>query len=565
MNRVGWDALETHHQLGRLIVARSGFRIRRTLDRIRSPRRLLATSLAVAFFVIYLLNGIFILSAREPADPDRLRLWLSGGMVIYALYHCLRCAWSSDTRDLELTDAESLWLGGAPIQRSSLAIYHVGTMILPAVLKTLLLAVVLSRDVQHLELMLVGVCSSLVLLEISRLIIARWTVAFDETQRRRFRVTISLVAFALGAQLIARIMAGTPAGSAFWVYLLNGFRALGQLASSEVIQWLSLPWIPAAHLSVTDHYQWLTIAQLLASAAVLPVAIWTLVRVDARSSRKQHRCEQERLAAGRFETAASSSEVIIFGSSSRWHRWADRLVPEWLQDAGAVVSRQWVSVKRYRATIAFSFVIPMLLCLSPLVTGQVTEQWFYVVGGIALCTMVLAPPALRLDFRRDLRRMLLLRSLPVKPLSMVLGQVALPIAITWIFQWITIVVAVMVTRPSWDQVILWTSLLNALAVFTFAAENALFLAYPHHERSEGVAMMIRAKLTFLGKGTVIALALAGLVAWAMLCRGILPNGYADAAFVGGAIATTWCMASVAVAAATICWRRFDAGADIPPQ
>ena len=161
--------------------------------------------------------------------------------------------------------------------------------------------------------------------------------------------------------------------------------------------------------------------------------------------------------------------------------------------------------------------------------------------------------------------MLLLQSLPVKPLSMVLGQVALPIAITWIFQWITIAVAVMVTQPKWDQVVLWTSLLNALAVFTFAAENALFLAYPHHERSEGVAMMIRAKLTFLGKGTVIALALASLVVWATLCRGVLPDGYADAAFVGGAIVTTWCMAGISIAAATLCWRRFDASADIPPQ
>jgi hypothetical protein len=517
------------------------------------------------FFIVYLLNGIFIISAREPADPDRLRLWLSGGMVIYALYHCLRCAWSNDTRDLELTDAEGLWLGGAPIQRSSLAIYHVGTLVVPAILKTLLLAVVLSRDVQHVELMLVGVCSSLVLLEITRLTIARWTTAFAETQRRRFRLVITLIAFALGLQLIARIMAETPSGSAFWVYLLHGFGALGQLASTEMIQWMSLPWIPAAHLTVTDHYQGLTLAQLLASIAVLPVAIWALVRVDSRSSRQQHRFEQTRLAAGDFHCATSAPESIVFGSSTRLHRWADRLVPHWLQDAGAVVSRQWVSIKRYRATIAFSFVIPTLLCLSPLVTGQVTEQWFYVVGGIALCTMVLAPPALRIDFRRDLRRMMLLRSLPVKPLSMVIGQVALPIAITWMFQWLTIIVAVMVTRPSWDQVVLWTSLLSALAVFTFAAENALFLAYPHHDRSEGVAMMIRAKLTFLGKGTVIAMALGSLVAWAALCRGILPGGYAEFAFVGGAIIATWCMASIAIAIATTCWRRFDVSADIPPQ
>ena len=565
MKRNGWDDLNTHQCLASLIVARSSFRLRRTFQRILSPRRLLATSLAILFFVIYLLNGIFILSARQPADPERLRLWLSGGMVIYALYHCLRCAWASKTNDLELSDAETLWLGGAPIQRSSLAIYHVGAMVVPAVLKTLLLAVVLSRDVAHLELLLIGMFTSLVLLEITRLVIARWSDGLNEIRRRRFRVATSSIALCLGIQLIARILTATPSGSATWVYLLNGFQALGEVASTHLIQWLSFPWIPAAHLSVTGHYDWLTLSQLLAAAAVLPLAIWILVRVDANSARQQHRFEQQRLAAGRYETSLTLCDAIEFGSFDRIHHWAETRMPFWVHDAVSVVTRQWVSVQRYRSTIAFSFLIPTLLCLSPLVTGQVTEQWFFVVGGIVMCTMVLAPPALRIDFRRDLRRMLLLRSLPVKPLSMVLGQVGLPILITWVFQWVTIAIAAIATHPGWHQVILWTAMLNALAVFTFATENALFLAYPHHERSEGVAMMVRAKLTFLAKGTVIVLALALLVTWATLCRQLLSPDYAEAAFVSGSVVATWCVAAIAIAAATICWRRFDAGSDIPPQ
>ena len=75
---------------------------------------------------------------------------------------------------------------------------------------------------------------------------------------------------------------------------------------------------------------------------------------------------------------------------------------------------------------------------------------------------------------------------------MVAGQLTLPVFITLVFQWSTIFIAAVVTRPGWSQVILWTGVLNALAVFTFAMENALFLAYPHHERAEGIGMMIRA-------------------------------------------------------------------------
>ena len=131
-----------------------------------------------------------------------------------------------------------------------------------------------------------------------------------------------------------------------------------------------------------------------------------------------------------------------------------------------------------------------------------------------------------------------LSNLPIKPMSMVLGQLALPIAITWIYQWITIAIAAAVTQPGWTQLVLWTGMLNALAVFTFAAENALFLAYPHHQGSEGVAMMVRAKLTFLGKATVIAIAVGLLVAWATICRYWFPDPLVDPMLVIGAVAAT---------------------------
>ncbi len=94
---------------------RRQFRFRRAIQRMLLPRRIIASSLTVFFLVAYLLNGAYILSAREAADPQRLTLWLSGGMVIYGIYYCVRCAWSQSADSLEMTPAENLWLGGAPI------------------------------------------------------------------------------------------------------------------------------------------------------------------------------------------------------------------------------------------------------------------------------------------------------------------------------------------------------------------------------------------------------------------------------------------------------------------
>ena len=70
-NAYGWDAPGTHFQLVALVAKRAVFRIGRLFQRLRSPRRLLATSLAVLFFGFYVLNGIFVLSARQPADPGK--------------------------------------------------------------------------------------------------------------------------------------------------------------------------------------------------------------------------------------------------------------------------------------------------------------------------------------------------------------------------------------------------------------------------------------------------------------------------------------------------------------
>ncbi|MGB7327816.1 MAG: hypothetical protein WBD31_23260 [Rubripirellula sp.] len=557
-----WDALEIHRQLAALLVTRGRYRFARTIARMRSPRRIVATSLTLIFFLAYLVNGVFILATRLPADPERLRLWLSGGMVIYAVYHAVRCAWSHQTADLEMNDAEALWLGGAPIHRSTLAIYHVNGLVFSSALKTGLLAVVLAVDVNHVGLLCLGVFVSLLLLEIVRLTVARWASSIDRRTRTFFRVAATAVAAALTLQVIARVIAMTPPGSATPIYLINGFSALGQTAASDTIQWLSSPWIAAAHLAVTEQFTFLTVAQIAASVAVLPLSVWILIRIDRVSSLRSHALEVQRLGEG--DCNQNDTTDLFDNSVSNGLVDLPFLRRFGVADMVAVMARQWVSVKRYRSTILFSFVVPTLLCLSPLVTGRITDQWLFVVGGIALCTMLLAPPALRIDFRRDLKRMLLLRSLPVRPMSMVLGQLAIPVLITCLFQWTTLAVAAAVTTPGWPAVVMWTGMLAALSLFTFGIENALFLAFPHHENAQGVAMMVRAKLTFLGKAAVLLAALALLAAWATWCKSFLPPEIAKILMVVGAVAVTWALAAISVFLATWCWRRFDLSLDVPP-
>ncbi len=543
---------------------RRRFRIQRGLQRMLSPRRIIASGLTVFFVIAYFFSGVYILSARQPADPARLMLWLSGGMVIYGIYYSVRCAWSDRTDSLEMTAAESLWLGGAPVSRALLAVNHVAGLIPAALMKTILLAVVLARDVKHIELMVIGVVTSLILLEIFRITISRWSAGLSSRGRQYFRIATSAIAAAAISLTIATIFAETSLHSPTWVYILNAFGALGSLATCEAIQWLSIPWIAPAQLAVTQNYTLLTSLQLAVSIALIPLATWLLVQVDLCSSQQIHRQEQRKLQAGLATAGSDDAERNRIDLSQSGQHWIYALTPKSMHLALSIAGRHSVSVRRYRWAILCNFALPTLLCLSPLLTGQAFEQWLYIVGGIALCTMLLAPPALKIDFRRDLRRMLLVRSLPVPPLTMVIGTLLTPVLITWIFQWVTIAVGALFTSPEPSQIVLWAGMLNALAVFTFAIENALFLAYPHHEKAEGIGMMIRAKLTFLGKGTVLIAALTLLVLWSFVCR-TLPDPLVQPIFITGAVIATWLTAAAALASTTFCWRRFDTSIDIPPQ
>ncbi|WP_146520053.1 hypothetical protein [Stieleria varia] len=555
-------------------MARSRFRSKRLLHRIRSPRRILATAIALAFFFLYLINGVFVMSSRAAADPERLRLWLSGGMVLYMMYHAVRCVWSRRLEDLEFSEAEKLWLGGAPIQRSSLAVYYINGVFIGAIIKTLLLVVLLASDVPYPLMLAIGVFVSLLLLEILRLTWQRWSEGLSDRQRRLMRVAMSGVGIAAVMQIIAQLALVTPAGSSPGVYVLNSFQAIGRLASCDAVQWLSLPWYASSSLTVTSEINLQSIAWLTLAIGSIPLAVKLLIAADDWSQRQQLLDEQTRLASGCYgsTTTAHAHKANTHKGDERWSevstRWistVQRWMPSRVRDSAALIWRQSISVRRYSGTILFSFIVPTLLCLSPLMTGGVQNQWAYVIGGIAMCTMLLAPPALRIDFRRDLRRMLLLRGLPLRPLSTVAGQITLPVLITLCFQWVTIAIAAVVTGPGVSQVVVWTGMLAALAVGTFAAENALFLTYPHHERAQGIVMVIRANVVFLGKVLVISLCVAALLIWMSICKQALPDAFVLPVYAIGAIAMTWTLAAMLVMGTAWCWRRFDLSCDMPPQ
>ena len=549
-----------------LAAQRTKFRWKRAFDRMRSPRRILATIIAVLFFVVYVLNFFFLLAARRTADTESLRLWLSGGMVLYLIYHSVRCVWTKKQPDMEFTEAEKLWIGGAPIHRSTFASYKLNSVSISAALKSLLITIALLPDTGGVVMLFTGVFSALVLLETVRVIWQRFLGGLSDKHRSFARVAITAIAIAAMIQFFAQLAWITPRGSSPGVYLLYSFSAIGNVACCDAIQWLAIPWRPAALLATTTSMTVQTAMQFAASVVVIPAALVALVKVDQWAGQSRLDRERERLRLGTYQhpTQREPSQRIVLQRDSLVER-IESLCPETFRESVALLWRQAISIRRYSGTILFSFILPTLLCLSPLLTGRIGNQWSFVIGGIALCTMLLAPPALRLDFRRDMKRMLLLRSLPLPPIQTVVGQITFPVLITIAFQWTTLGIAALIVMPPWPQVVVWAGVLAALSLFTFAIENAIFLAFPHHENAQGFAMVVRANVMFLGKATIIVAAVVALMCWVSVCREFFSESLVMPAYVTGAIGGTWIVALVALLGTAWCWRRFDLAADLPPE
>jgi len=523
-------------------------RVRRSVLRLLSPKRLLATLAAALFMLLYVSNGVLVILTRKPVAPADLMLWLSGSMAIYALFHFVRASWQDPDTRLGMSAAESLWIARAPVSNSLLVIYRIASIVPSTMIKTALVATVLFCDVASPLRLVIALLMAMIILEAIRMIADRFACALSHSGRIVVRTAATTLAVLILIQLAARTIAAAAGSVHPLAILIAVSAAAGDTIASPAIQWLALPWWPMAHLALAPSWDGLAAVYLLLSVLMLVVAVVAVFMVDSWASWHQNWCEGARLGA-------IQRGLLTDGSTNRRDarpRKSLFALPKF-SGVGPLISRQWVGVVRYRATILVSLAVPAALSLAPLVTS-VDAGLLHVAAWLAVCTLVLAPPALRIDFRRDIDRILLLKSLPITPLVMTIGQIALPSLITIMFQVITVAIACFISPTAPTTIILVIGGLSGFAFFSFAIENTLFLTFPHRPKQEGLAMMVRAKLVFLGKGLLLAMLGAAFIAWVTLCAKIeLPV----IVLIAGCIIASWSSAAVAVAMTARCWRRFN--------
>jgi hypothetical protein len=255
----------------------------------------------------------------------------------------------------------------------------------------------------------------------------------------------------------------------------------------------------------------------------------------------------------------NSAEERTLGREKRTFGWPRILR---LGGVGTVAWRQLHYARRHWGSLSVGLGVPALLaCLPLLVPGDGLATYLTVYGGVVFYSFVLLPAALKLDFRRDFDHLGLLKSLPVRPLAVVIGQLAAPVLFTWAFQIIVLTLAAAVCRVPWDVVFNSLVFLLPVSICFTALDNLIFLLYPHRLHQEGLEVFLRSTLTFTGKGLLLVAAVFGLVGWLHLAR-VITQAVAEKndfrmIFVSGLAVIAAAFAGLTVLLSVWAYRRLD--------
>ncbi len=557
-----------HPALVRLLRLRSIARLRRLRRRLSSPRRLVLSTLACLLALLWLGNAITSILFRASADPEMLRRWVPLGFAVYGLWHLVKAAYRRPEQGIEWSPAERDLLEGGPFSRHQLLSYRLATVFGAAVLKAACFTALMVPDLKLRLPGFVGALTALTFLELWRMNVEITACGVGKATYMKLRggvllcvaaalfTTITIAVYSLPAVETARL-------PAVLVILKHLGTSAAQLESTLVGQIICAPFQLFSDVILADHYSGLLALRMALGILAVLAMVGMTYRVDRFFQRRRVEHEQHtylKTRVGRKPARAATAAARNAG------------VLPWRGGGVALAWRQLLGARHYWISVLIAFSAPTFLALIPLVVYRDSRLAFMnVFGGLAFYSLLLLPAALRFDFRRDVDRMVLLKSLPMSPRATVVGQLVAPVALASVYQ-LCVLLAAAVIRPIGPGFVVagWL-LLIPMNISIFALDNLLFLLYPYRQNQEGLEVFLRTTLTFTAKGILFALVLAVMAGWALLA-GALVHKLAPGtdARVGTRFLFIAGMGVMVVSAAFMTVRltirafgRFDASQDVP--
>ena len=561
-----------HPALGQLLRFQTAAKFQKLVSSFKNPRKKALSLLAVLLGLMWLSQTIFSVLFREAAAPEQIKTWLPLGLFAYSAWHIIKTSTRQVVEPFEWTPAEKEFVIAAPVSRAQQVTYRLTTVATAALAKAVCFSIVMIPDISIWIVGLVGMLLGLAFVDLIRI---GYELAFFGLGRKGRNVCRVIVlsgfggvfAYAIAKCLFAQSAMTDLSSPAALVFFQNFLTETVSLSRSTVGSAVLAPFALFTNAATASVFGWEWGLNSLVGLGLVGVAIVAVFKLDRWMQIKQNQIERKNLKLGLRQQAGkdlAAGNTFVDGSANRSVQ-----VPMRFRGAGSLAWRQMQSVFNYRGTLVVSLAIPILLSCLPLIANH-NAGWMLLnlIGSMVFYSFLLLPSALILDYRRDVNRMSVLKSLPIHPLAVTLGQLATPVVICCLFQMIVLAIASCTGKVIVWQAILAGILLVPVNVLIFAAENYIFLLAPYQRNKEGFDVFLRTILTFTGKGLLFGMAVGLMLAWVTLLVFL-----ADAFSLGPVVATTifaiglWVF-TLSIAAAFVCgitrqFQRFDPSQDLP--
>ncbi len=543
-----------------LLVREARGRVRRLLRRMRTPKGAIGAVFFVLLLALVAAPQVMRLMVPEMeralrANPETVRTFGPAFLVVVAVLGAL------SGRALSFTPAEIGFLFPAPVARRALLLHNLASRLAIQVLSALWTAMFMLQHAPHAAFGLAGLVLAFM-----------WAYAAAQALALvRLRVEARLPPWLLRTLVVVGlggVLVGVVLGLAEVPWKAGAAAAGRVLTTSPPLRAVGMPARAFAELFLADGWgdalRWGA-----ACLGVLALSIGAVLALDAPFAERS--VEVSTRMAERRRRAAAGGTPFEPSRSGRKPP-VPRLA--FLGPAGALAWRQLMELGRNRrallTVVATAAVWSAALLGPPLL--QRAREGIPVSTGDALTAMAMAAvfpvvftAQLGFDFRRDLDRIPYLRSLPLTPLQVAVGQI-LPGTLVFMALQLAICVAVAAATRAVPPFGFVAAML-ALPPFTWASvavENALFLLMPARATAEGVQdvqfvgkTMVLLVLKTLVVGLLLAVAALVMAGTAKLTGAGWPVGLAVASLVLAAlcIPLTWTVAAL--------FARFDLTRDAP--
>jgi hypothetical protein len=525
--------------------------LRRSFRGIKTVRGAIFFMLGLGTLLLWLgpqVMVMFVAGHAPRVDPQMLRDVLPLVLFGVSLMAVLSAA---RMEGIHFTAAEVDFLFSGPFSRRQLLFYKLSSGMVASLFVALIFSMMLMRYASLWAAAFLGAFLTLVFIHLltTALVLAGQALA----QRMYTRARKAMMFVVLGAAIIF---------AARWLpaFFNRGFQeAAHGLCNSAVWFWLAMPLEPFVRTITAEKIMPDLIGWAAAAAAVDLALLALAVRIDVNylesslvASQKRYLMLQRRRSTG--------GRMVVKPRVS----WRIKQLP-WLGGAGPIAWRQLTTAIRSVHGLLFFFLIIVCVAAAPLLSRMQKSSEAVTILTTQICFLtVFSTRAVAFDFRGDLDYMDWAKSLPLRPIAIALGQLAVPVLLMTgihILFFTAIAVFARDLRSTILAALLFSPPFNFLL---FGVDNLFFLLFPNRAvaATPGDLQQIgRTMMEFFVKMFVLALGCGA--AAALGAGGYWITGGSWAA----ALTLSWLglLSCGCLVVPLIAWayRRFDVSTDTP--